>query len=230
MTQALLKRGFLMRRITGTNIILKITTKPGQQVWWTSDYHVFHKNLCRGTSQWTDTSGCRDFDTLEEMERIIVSNYNRLVKPDDIVFNLGDIIFGDKTYLLEFLQKLNCRNIYYVFGNHDDWMLDKAVAHSMFKQCFKSGQVEVSINKKLFVLNHYPLMVWRDNNKGSIMLHGHCHHSLADCPHTRRLDVGVDVDSHNHQKYCPWSLDEVLSVMYNKKEFRAVDHHGRREE
>lgn len=206
--------------------MLKFTTKPGQQVWFTSDYHDFHRNLCRGTSQWVDKRGCRDFDTLEEMERAVVDNYNRLVKPDDIVFNLGDLIFGDKGRIQEFLSKLRCRNIYFLCGNHDDWMYDKLDVQSMFTQFHKFG-LEVSINRRLFVLNHYALKVWRDYHKGSIHLFGHSHGSLPDDQNSRSFDCGVDTKLWSHQEFSPYSLDEVVKICDSKMGFKAIDHHGR---
>jgi len=205
--------------------MLKIKTLPGQQVFFTSDYHEKHINLCRGTSNWPDKTGCRDFDTLEQMSDAVVAGHNKLVKPNDIVFNLGDIIFGDKTKLPEFLAKLSCKNIYFLMGNHDDWMNKESWAKELFIKVWSFG-AEVSINGKLFVLNHYPLKVWRDNNKGSIHLFGHTHSSLPDDPHARSLDVGVDGCAYSHQKFSPWSFDEVLDVCYNKKSaFKALDHH-----
>lgn len=205
--------------------MFKITRQPNQQIWLWSDTHYSHKNICRATSQWTDKYTCRDFNSLDEMNAAIVNGFNKLVKPDDIVFHLGDVIFGTKQLLPDFLAQLSCKNIYLVMGNHDDWLGNADWAKKLFIQVWSFG-VEVALNGKLFVLCHYPMEVWRDNNKGSIMCHGHCHHNLKDNINMRRLDVGVDSDAYGHEKYTPWSLDEVLDVCYNRKSaFKALDHH-----
>lgn len=217
--------------------MLTIKLQPGQNVWWSSDYHVQHRNICRGTSSWT--SGYRDFDTLQEMEDTIVSNFNSVVKPQDYVFNLGDLIFGDKSYLPTFLAKLNCKNIYLVRGNHDDY-LDTERCKG-FKDLFAGvydHRIELVIDrsdttrradrpkKQLYILDHYPITSWREMGSNSFHLHAHCHGSLRDETFLKRLDIGVDVDLYGHKKFFPWSLDEVENVMYDiKTGYQKIDHH-----
>ena len=41
-------------------------------LWFTSDTHYSHKNICRGVSNWD--SGYRDFDSLDEMNDAIIKN------------------------------------------------------------------------------------------------------------------------------------------------------------
>lgn len=214
--------------------MLHIKLKEGQQVWFCSDFHINHRNLVRGTSSWTE--GYRDFDTLQQMEDTIVSNFNSVVKPDDIVFNLGDVIFGDKTYLPSFLAKLNCKNIYLLRGNHDDY-LDK---YPEFKKLFLGvyDYLEVAFNfsdvkrnihrpkKQFIVMCHYPLKTWRDASKKSLMLFGHEHGNMTENINSYTLDVGVDTSWYNHKKYYPYSLDEIENIMYNqKKDWLKVGHH-----
>ncbi len=206
--------------------MMKLQLKPDQQVWATSDWHFQHVNLCRGTTLWPDTSGCRDFDTLEEMNETIINNFNKLVKPTDIVFHLGDVIFGDKSKLPEFMGRLSCKNIYLVMGNHDSWILSKPEMKSLFLGVYEFG-LEVAINKKLFVLCHYALKVWQDCHRGSIHAYGHSHSSLPDDVDAYSLDVGVDSQIYGHKKYTPFSLDELLFIMHNQKagKFKPIDHH-----
>lgn len=33
---------------------MKILLQPGQRVWFTSDTHYNHANICRGTTQWIE--------------------------------------------------------------------------------------------------------------------------------------------------------------------------------
>ncbi len=159
------------------------------------------------------------------MNAAVINGFNNVVQPDDIVFNLGDVVFGDKSQLPNFLNRLNCKNIYLLAGNHDDWILNRQDMKQLFLGVYEFG-LEVSINRKLFVLNHYPLKVWRDNNKGSIHCYGHTHYSLPDDVYAKSLDCGVDSDAYGHKKFSPWSLDEIVDVCNNKKKgFRALDHH-----
>ena len=51
-----------------------------------SDPHYGHANICGGVSMWTDKSGCRNFNTLEEMNDSIVNAINSKVGVDDELY------------------------------------------------------------------------------------------------------------------------------------------------
>ena len=89
-------------------------------IFFTSDTHYAHKNICVGVSEWDDkTKSCRKFQTLEEMNELIVNNINKYVKENDILYHLGDWSFGGINNIWEFRKRINCKNIYLVPGNHD---------------------------------------------------------------------------------------------------------------
>jgi len=45
---------------------MKITLNKGQKLWFTSDTHYNHTNICRATTRWVDAdSVTRDFKSLE---------------------------------------------------------------------------------------------------------------------------------------------------------------------
>lgn len=89
-------------------------------IWFTSDTHHSHKNICIGVSEWDDKAkSCRNFQTLEEMNELIVSNINKYVKEDDILYHLGDWSFGGIENIWKFRKQIKCKNIYLVPGNHD---------------------------------------------------------------------------------------------------------------
>lgn len=98
--------------------ILKISSN--KQVWITSDTHHGHKNICLATSEWDDKElKCRAFNSIEEMNEMIVSNINKYVKEDDILIHLGDWSFGGIENIWNFRKQIKCKNIYLVLGNHD---------------------------------------------------------------------------------------------------------------
>ena len=94
-------------------------------VWITSDTHYSHKNICRGTTNWRLPNGqipeaqTRNYSTVEKMNSAIVNNINELVGQDDILIHLGDWSFGGFEQIEEFYNRLICKNIHLIMGNHD---------------------------------------------------------------------------------------------------------------
>lgn len=89
------------------------------RVWFTSDTHAFHKNICKSTSQWGEGSKTRDFASLEEMNKAIIYGINNNVKEDDILYHLGDFTFGGIDKIWELRKEIVCKNIHKILGNHD---------------------------------------------------------------------------------------------------------------
>jgi calcineurin-like phosphoesterase family protein len=74
---------------------MKLKLDPTQRLYFTSDTHYNHTNICRGVTRWTDAEDVtRDFKTLDQMNDRIVAGINTEVGQDDILFHLGDWSFG----------------------------------------------------------------------------------------------------------------------------------------
>ena len=69
----------------------------------TSDLHLFHKKII----EYCD----RPFETVEEMNQVIINNWNDVVNEDDIVYVLGDFCFGNKETLKSVVSQLKGRKI-----------------------------------------------------------------------------------------------------------------------
>lgn len=208
-------------------------------IWFGSDHHYGHKNICRGVSRWPDKEiSARDFETIEQMNYRIVRNINAVVMPNDIFYFLGDWSMGGIENIWNFRKQIYCQNIHFIAGNHDEHIKKNKILPNcwwsnteMFldadtdgvglqvcaQSLFASVQdyLELVINGQIFVLSHYPMEEWYEmDRKGSIMLHGHSHHKLDDSETSyiyRRMDVGLD-----WKEFRPFSLEEILRVM-NKR-------------
>jgi calcineurin-like phosphoesterase family protein len=99
----------------------RVTLKPNQNLFFTSDSHYSHTNICRGVSNWdlTRPGKTRDFKTLEEMNQAIVDGINSVVGKTDYLIHLGDWSFGGIRNLWDFRKQIICENIILVNGNHD---------------------------------------------------------------------------------------------------------------
>lgn len=193
-----------------------------EQLYFCSDLHIQHLNLCKGTSKWDDLTRCRDFENLAQMNQTVIDGINRVVPPDGILINLGDIIFGDKSKLIDYLSQINCKNHHYIFGNHDDWMMVQPEALSLFSstQHYLQFFLKFPSGEKIRVCcSHYPISSWNDMNKGSWMIHGHCHQNFIH-DGGKILDVGID----EINKYSAYSAIDILHIMNNRKILKK-DHH-----
>jgi calcineurin-like phosphoesterase family protein len=215
---------------------MKLVLEKGQQLFFTSDTHYSHSNICSATTNWSVNDGyARKFDSLEDMNQRLVDNINNMVGENDILIHLGDWSFGGFDKIEEFRSQINCKNIHLTFGNHDHHIeRNKEGIQKLFSSVQQYLRLEVrrpltkSMNEKFtFICMHYPIASWHDMNQGVIHLHGHVHLP----PHLRvadgkAMDVGVDGNGLE-----PISLDEIVELMKDrpiKKLALPKDHHEKR--
>ena len=100
---------------------MKLVLEKGQRLFFTSDTHYAHSNICSATTNWTESSNLtREFNSLDHMNNTLVNNINCMVGEDDILIHLGDWSFGGFEKVQEFRDRILCKNIHLVLGNHDD--------------------------------------------------------------------------------------------------------------
>ncbi|MEK6880655.1 MAG: hypothetical protein AABY22_13645, partial [Nanoarchaeota archaeon] len=77
-----------------------------------------------------------------------------------------------------------------------------------------------------FCMGHFPMLTWHKSNRGSIMLHGHCHANInyLNDNSVKRLDAGVDSAFEIKGNYKPFSLEEIVDLMKDRKTI-TIDHH-----
>jgi calcineurin-like phosphoesterase family protein len=198
------------------------------KVWITSDTHYGHKNIVRGTTNWRTQTGevpvesTRDFQTIEQMNERLIDGINNFVGQDDTLIMLGDVSFGGFENIDIFLDRLICKNIHLIIGNHDHHIENnRGNIQSRFLSI--NHYLEVKINDASFVMCHYPLQSWHGLNKGVIHLHGHVHlPENRKFGNGRRMDVGVDGNGMS-----PYSINDIIKIM-NKRPVGSDmpgDHH-----
>ena len=122
------------------------------KIFFTSDTHYNHKNICKGVSDWTSTDRCRDFSTVKEMNDAIVDAINSTVGEDDTLYHLGDWSFGGINSIWEFRKRIKCRNIHLILGNHDHHIEnDKVLPNAYFNARTKEALFEE--NKLQYVID-----------------------------------------------------------------------------
>lgn len=212
---------------------MKIIVNPGQRVFFTSDTHFNHTNICRGVSKWEGNreNRTRDYDTLNQMNIDLVDNINMLVMEDDILIHLGDWSFGGFDSITEYRNQLNCKNIHLFLGNHDHHILNnKNNVRELFASVNEQRLVTIVMpplvkngpsEKHQFVLSHYPIASWQNMGDGVMHLHGHIH-----TPHQfkvglgRMMDVGID----GNPDFKPYTIQQVLKLIANRP-IKSLLHH-----
>lgn len=78
--------------------------------WFISDSHFSHANIIGYTG--------RPFQSVSEMNEKLIANWNALVKPQDMVFFLGDFGLGSTDFLTSLCSSLHGNKIC-IRGNHN---------------------------------------------------------------------------------------------------------------
>ena len=210
---------------------MKLTLNKGQKLWFTSDTHYNHGNICSATTQWTNPVTCREFKSLEHMNAHLVGNINEKVGQDDVLFHLGDWSFGGFEQIERFRNQIVCKNVHIITGNHDHHIENNREGiQSLFSSVNKYLNLVVKWNvgtplmgEQRFALMHFPIASWDNMARGAIHLHGHVHFE-AD----KRIGVGkmMDVGCDGNELY-PIEMGEVLKLMRDQpiKSMFVFDHH-----
>ena len=185
------------------------------RIWFTADSHIGHRNIIKYCQ--------RPFSDVEDMNKTLISNWNKVVGINDYVFHLGDFSVGGAAEWTSLIDCLNGR-IFLVLGNHDMNNVDQG-----FMRRFEdvSMQMLISIGKQRVYLNHYPFLCYGGVYRGTWQLFGHVHTSSCmsglDGPRLqmlfpRQYDVGVD-----NNNYTPISFEEV-EVKIQKQITQSLSH------
>ena len=161
--------------------------------YFTSDTHFGHQNIIKYCD--------RPFKDKYHMDRVIIDNWNMIVKPEDTVYHLGDVIFYGRDKADKLIQSLNGHKIV-IRGNHDKGLhrlrtYGFAEAYDNLKLTLSNG-LEVN-------LSHYPYKEHYANDPfakakhltrslsddGKWLICGHVHEKWRNI--NKMINVGVDV-------------------------------------
>lgn len=168
-------------------------------IYFTSDLHFYHANVIKHAK--------RPFSTVEEMNAVLISNWNKVVQESDEVYILGDVTMKGASFAAEVLRQLNGRK-YLIKGNHDRFADQQSFDCGLFE--WIKDYYELTYQNQRFILLHYPIAEWNHFYHSAIHLHGHQHnysdYNLQNRQNgLRRFDVGVDANDMR-----PVSIDKVI--------------------
>ena len=180
------------------------------EIRYIADMHFDHTNIIAYDN--------RPFRDAEEMNRTLIENWNRVVKPEDMTYIIGDFCGGDGARLRELFSCLNGKK-FLILGNHDS---KEAVLEAKDLLEGTAEYLEVEDGGRNVVLCHYPVFSFHNQYFGWYHLYGHVHTSyewnmventkrLARDLYVRQdicrmLNVGAMLP---YMDYTPRTLDEL---------------------
>lgn len=170
-------------------------------IFYTADLHIEHNNIIRLSN--------RPFETVEEMNRTLVENWNAVVGENDEVYILGDVLFKLNTRSERYLGQMKGIK-HLIVGNHDRQNLKKEAFTSQFVTI--NDYLIVEDEGRKAVLFHYPILEWDGYFRGYYHIYGHIHNSDENYANKvmkqvkNAFNAGVDVND-----FTPQTLSQLIS-------------------
>lgn len=146
----------------------------------------------------------RPFNSVEEMNRQLINNWNNIVSKEDTIYHLGDFASGNKSEVKNIFDQLNGYKVL-IKGNHDRcnsniWWHDIG-----FEDVIDGGIILDSF----YLLTHEP-MYMNINMTPYVNIHGHIHSNKMEG--NQYFNVSVE-----HHNYTPVAFDRI-KAMYKSDE------------
>jgi calcineurin-like phosphoesterase family protein len=209
---------------------------PKPRIAFASDFHLGHDREFIYKP--------RGFNSIREHNQWILRGLNAEISYHDTLWYLGDFSLNTTVeQVLELFRRINCNNIFYVWGNHESstakiYQEAKKHAYPAISEdvevypvsttypltakniTFLGGVHEATINHQRIVMQHYAPHVWNKSHRGSWALCGHSHGRIKEIlPQAcvgKVLDVGVDVAINHHGKPFFW-FEDIVKIMSQKE-------------
>ena len=177
------------------HVVKKLEKSPAD-TFFTSDTHFSQERTLNYSR--------RPFVNIFEMDLEMISNWNKTVTMNDVVYHAGD--FGDISTMKNILSDLNYRQLIWVMGNYDRAIekdINKIVSELKNRHIDVVSKATFEHNKKTYHVVHEP-----DEGKthprypDSVVLYGHIHgRAFAK---KNGFDLAAD-----YHRYTPISMEQV---------------------
>lgn len=212
---------------------------------FTADTHFFHGNImkyCRRLRFMTDTErNLIDLadkgvipqaevnisqESIDRMNDFMIEEINRVVGVNDTLIHGGDVFWGedkerDFPRAEAIRNRIKCRNIVLIWGNHDEPWIAPLFSEVHYKKLF-------NVDGQKIVVDHYPQRSWDRSHHGSWMLYGHVHglfyqqdtEGMSDWRRTATIDL---VSTRLKNEFLANDLDkDIYPGLYNEMAEKIV--------
>lgn len=176
-------------------------------IYYTADLHFGHRNVI--------SMDGRPFNTVEEMNKTLIDNWNSRVTNKDDVYIIGDIAFRSETDVMDILKGLKGRK-HLILGNHDK-PIEKVWKNNRDKVLqledvydIRTVTDTVEGRNVQVVMCHYPIVEWPYYFRDSYHVYGHIHNNKNRAYEVmkgepRALNAGCMINN-----YMPVTLGELI--------------------
>lgn len=133
-----------------------------------SDTHFGHDNIIKFVGE--NGSRIRPFDSVEEMDELLVKNWNEIVRPQDRIYHLGDVVMNHKH--MPIMSRLNGKKVL-IKGNHDIFKLD------VYTPYFEDIRAYKVLPKHGIICSHIPVHESQLEHRFKWNVHGHTHEKFV---------------------------------------------------
>ena len=162
--------------------------------YFTADLHLGHDNVIRFCN--------RPFETVLEMDEVLIANWNAVIKGNDDIYILGDLFYRNKESAEEAIKRLKGKK-HLILGNHDKRWTKTVDLSKYFVEI--TNFLTYKCDGVKYTLCHYPMLSWPGRGNGGYMIHGHNHNNPLDYTDQYLLNAGVDIND-----YKPATFNELI--------------------
>lgn len=166
-----------------------------------SDSHFGHANILNFYNH--QGVQLRPFFNMEDMHHCMISLWNQVVQPRDIVYHLGD--FAMKMEWVAVAKKLHGTK-HLILGNHDRYQ------PKVYHDAGFAKLLSIKVFKNL-VFTHVPIHPTALRSGWKLNVHGHLHNNRSSTPFTPDLGPHYFNVSAEVLDYRPISVDTILSKL-----------------
>lgn len=170
------------------------------KTWVIADPHFSHWGVCKFMAK-DGVTKLRPWDNPDEMNAMLIYNWNSVVNDEDRVYVLGDVAMNKRDFM-KAVPYLKGRKVL-VKGNHDTEKL------SFYTQYF--DDIRAYVVKKGLVMSHIPIHPG-SMGRWQVNIHGHLHDGVVRLengqPDPRYRCVSVE-----HTDYFPLDLQKILDTL-----------------
>lgn len=158
-----------------------------------ADPHLGHYKIIDFTDD--EENLLRPFSSIEEHDDLIIGNINKLVRPCDKLYMLGDVVMYRRNFPI--LDRIITKKRILIRGNHDIFKLKDYLPYYTDIRAYKV------MPKHGIIFSHVPIHPCQLEGRFKLNVHGHMHHNKID--DKRYFNICPECIGYN-----PIELEEIL--------------------